>query len=174
MQRSSRLSQPSSLLFCYCFSLHHICKPANIRWQKSRHVFACVCINLHVSGHRPAKACAFLLWRDVITSPELSDNCIGELVLCVKTKWSIKYLFLELASNKTVKLWPACGMWYTRENVKSFLPSRNVYEITEVLLQQVKKIHELFSRVDSLFIALSLISSACCWMLNTEQCHSDL
>lgn len=148
MQRSSWLSQPS-LLFCYCFSLHHSYKPANIRWQKSRHVFACVCINLHVSGHRPAKACAFLLWRDVITSLALSDNCIDELVPCVKTKWSINHRFLELASSKTVKPWPACGMGYTRENVKRFLPSRNVYEVTEVLLQQVKKIHDLFSRVAS-------------------------
>lgn len=152
MQRSSQLSQPSSLLFCYCFSLHHIYKPANIHWQKSRHVFACVCIDLHVSGHRPAKACTFLLWRDVTTRPEWSDNCIGELVLCVKAKWSIKYPFLELASNKTVKLWLACGMWCTRENVKSFLPSRNVCKMTEVLLQQVKKIHDLFSRVAYLSI----------------------
>lgn len=79
-------------------------------------------------------------------------------------------MFLELASNKTVKLWPACGMWCSRENVKSFLPSRNIYEMTEVLLQQVKKIHELFSRVAYLFI----VSSACCWMFNTEQCHQWL
>lgn len=90
MQRSSQLSQPSSLLFCYCFSLRRISKPANIHWQKSWHVFACVCINLHASGRMPAKACVFLLLRVVLTSPELSDNCISELVLRVKTKWTIK------------------------------------------------------------------------------------
>lgn len=31
-----------------------------------------------------------------------------------------------------------------RENVKSFLPSRNVYETTEILLQQVKKYMSCF------------------------------
>lgn len=33
--------------------------------------------------------------------------------------------------------------WCSRENVESFLPSRNVSEVTEVLWQRVKKIQEL-------------------------------